>query len=118
MYNYLGVTAVNTDKEKLIEIIFDASSREDEVDDAVMDLAKFDDDFVIEILLRVANDPTFDEMIRASAGESLADIWIRRNEIDYKQLTSLTGAALNEALAMIKSKRSDWYTHFGKLRRH
>lgn len=65
--------------------------------------------------MKVANDASFDDMIRASAGESLADIWIRRTIIDYNQLGSLTEIALKEALALIKSKRTDWYTTFLEL---
>ncbi|WP_424769321.1 hypothetical protein [Paenibacillus sp. sgz302251] len=61
---------MNNDIEKLIAFIFDAHARDDEIDDAVLDLSKSDDDHVIHTLLKVANDPKFDEMIRASAGES------------------------------------------------
>lgn len=35
--------------------------------------------------------------------------------IDYKLLGSLTWIALKEALALIKSKRSDWHTTFTEL---
>ncbi|MCM3625756.1 hypothetical protein M3194_00080 [Paenibacillus glycanilyticus] len=106
---------MKTDKEKLIEVIYNDTSRDDEIDDAVMDISKFDDDDVIHILMKLANEASFDDMIRASAGESLADIWIRRSIIDFKQLGSLTGIALKEALGLIKSKRSDWYTTFSEL---
>ncbi len=106
---------MKTDKEKLISVIYDDTSRDDEIDDAVMDLSKFDDDDVIQILMKVANDASFDDMIRASAGESLADIWIRRSIVDYSQLGSLTETALKEALGLIKSKRTDWYTTFSEL---
>lgn len=109
------MTAVKTDKETLKSVIYNDTSRDDEIDDAVMDLSKFDDEEVIQILMKVANDASFDQMIRASAGESLADIWIRRSIIDYRQLGNLTEIALKEALAMIKSKRADWYTTFSEL---
>lgn len=109
------MTAVKTDKEMLISVIYNDTSRDDEIDDAVMDLSKFDDDEVIQILMKVANDASFDHMIRASAGESLADIWLRRSIINYTQLGTLTKIALKEALAMIKSNRTDWYTTFSEL---
>ncbi|SFM50003.1 hypothetical protein SAMN03159341_13917 [Paenibacillus sp. 1_12] len=91
------------------------TSREDEIDDAVMDLSKFDDDQVIQILMKVANDVSFDYMIRASAGESLAEIWLRTSSIDFIQLGSLSEVALNEALSLIKSKRISWYKTFLEL---
>lgn len=106
---------MKTAQELLISVIYNDTSREDEIDDAVMDLSKFDNDDVIQILMKVANDASFDHMIRASAGESLADIWIRRSIIDYTQLGNLTEIPLKEALAMIKSKRTDWYTTFSEL---
>jgi hypothetical protein len=80
------MTAVKTDKEMLISVIYNDTSRDDEIDDAVMDLSRFDDDEVIQILMKVSNDASFDHMIRASAGESLADICLRRSIIDYTQL--------------------------------
>ena len=53
-----------------------------------------------------ANDSSFDDMIRSTADESLADIWIRRSIIDYTKIGSLTEIALKEALVLIKSKRT------------
>jgi hypothetical protein len=50
------VRTSKTEIENLIGIVYDMTSREDEIDDAVMDLSKFDDDQVIQILMKVAND--------------------------------------------------------------
>lgn len=51
---------MKTGKEKLIEVIYDNTSRDDEIDDAVMNLSKFDDDDVIHILMKLANDTSFE----------------------------------------------------------
>ncbi|MEQ4485871.1 hypothetical protein QJS35_26175 [Cohnella silvisoli] len=80
-----------------------------------MNVSQFDDDGVIHILMNVANDVSFDDMIRASAGESLAEIWLRKSRIDFNQLGSLVGIALNEALTLIKSRRIEWYKTFLEL---
>jgi hypothetical protein len=42
--------------ENLISIIYNETSRDDEIDDAIIDLSKFDDDNVVQILMKVAND--------------------------------------------------------------
>ncbi|MCD9025051.1 hypothetical protein [Cohnella silvisoli] len=99
----------------MFAIIYDDTSRDDEIDDTVMNVSQFDDDGVIHILMNVANDVSFDDMIRASAGESLAEIWLRKSRIDFNQLGSLVGIALNEALTLIKSRRIEWYKTFLEL---
>ncbi|MGG4108867.1 hypothetical protein AAXB25_33765 [Paenibacillus lautus] len=41
---------MKTDKEKLISVIRNVASRDDEVDDAVIHLSKFNDDVVVDNL--------------------------------------------------------------------
>lgn len=80
-----------------------------------MNLSKFDDDDVIHILMNVANDVSFDDMVRASAGVSFTEIWLRKSRIDFNQLGSLVEIALNESLLLIKSRRIEWYIIFLEL---
>jgi len=49
----------NDDREiiqNLIEVLFDPDAREDEVDDAAMDLGEFDDDLALNALIRAATE--------------------------------------------------------------
>ncbi|GAB6992346.1 hypothetical protein [Paenibacillus pini] len=98
------------DKKSLFEILLDSSSNDAEKDDAVIELGiNFQDEETVDFLIKVSNDSNFDEMIVASCGESLGQIWLRTQRIDYEKLTCLRGIALSEALSLIKAKRPDWY---------
>ncbi|WP_215190842.1 hypothetical protein [Exiguobacterium sp. s7] len=91
-----------------IEILLDQTASDAERDDAAMDLGFSLNEEAVEIaLLTVANDETVDEMIRASCGESLAQIWIAHNQVSREKLSLLTGIALGEAISMIKSENME-----------
>lgn len=74
-------------KSELIAVLLDSTAREDERDDAAMDLADFDGNDVVQTLYTVATDQSLQsEMIKGSCGESLASIWIRTGTIDFEML--------------------------------
>ncbi|MFD1178410.1 hypothetical protein ACFQ3W_19215 [Paenibacillus puldeungensis] len=100
-------------KESLLEILFDPTSSDAEKDDAVIELgSSYQDDETVDILIKVSNDRNYDEMIDASCGESIAQIWLIHQRIDFKRLASLKGITLIEALSLIKAKRPDWYSTY------
>ncbi|SEG78800.1 hypothetical protein [Paenibacillus sp. UNC499MF] len=100
-------------KKAQIDILLDPYSTEAEKDDAAIDLGEhFEDEETIDVLLRVSNQDGIGEMVAASCGESLAYIWLRKTEINYDQLLLLKGAALHEALSLIKAHRSDWFAEY------
>lgn len=92
----------------LIEILLDKTASDAERDDAAIDLGYISEDEDVEAaLLTVANDEEADEMIRASCGESLAQIWIPHNQVSREKLSLLMGVALEEAMSMIKSENME-----------
>jgi len=98
--------------DELIEILLDPSSGDAEKDDAAMELGKYTEKRVEEVLFVVSNDFGYNEMIRASCGESLAEIWVQRARVDFSKMDRLTEVALVEALSLIRRKRPDWYEEF------
>ena len=93
----------------LIEILLDKTASDAERDDAAMDLGFILNDETVEVaLLTVANDKKTDEMIRASCGESLAQIWIGHNQVSHEKLALLTGIAMDEAMAVIKKENMEY----------
>ncbi|CAM4196542.1 hypothetical protein [Paenibacillus tarimensis] len=99
--------------KQLINVLLDVMAREDERDDAAIDLGNFEGDEVIQALCTVATDvSSCSEMVKGSCGESLALIWIRTGEINFKLLSQLEGTALDEAIGLIKERRTDWYLEF------
>ena len=100
-------------KDKLMKILLDPETSDAEKDDAVIDLgSNFQDNETIDFLINVSNDTSYDEMIRSSCGESIAHIWIHKQQIDYGILFNLKGAALSEALSLIQEQRPDWYENY------
>ncbi|WP_220685671.1 hypothetical protein [Paenibacillus lautus] len=71
-----------------------------ERDDAIIDLAEFNNNEVIEALFNIAKNDQVNRILQASAGEVLTEFWIRNLKIDYKKLTKFTNSALNEALGL------------------
>lgn len=104
------------DKESLLKILFDPTSSDAEKDDAVIELgSNYQDDETVDMLIKVSNDRNDDEIIAASCGESIAEIWLSRQRIDFKRLASLKGITLIEAVSLIKAKRPDWFNTYLEL---
>ncbi len=92
----------------LIEIVLDVTASDAERDDAAIDLGFVSNDPSVQAaLLTIANDKDTDEMIRASCGESLAQIWMKNNEFDLNNLSRLAGIAHVEALECFERENSD-----------
>lgn len=90
--------------EGLISALLDATASVDGRDDAAMDLADYDGREVEEALASVANDETAPEIVRASCGESLAEIWLRSGEINEAVFSSLKGIARVEAESLLGAR--------------
>lgn len=103
-------------KDKLLEILADPSASEAEKDDAVIELGNsFQDDETVDILIKVSKETNCDEMIAASCGESIGQIWIATQQISYEKLSHLKGITLTEVLSLIKAQRPDWYETYMEL---
>lgn len=97
-------------RERLLEILTDPTASDAEKDDAVIELGEnFQDAETVDILIKVANESNSDEMIKASCGESIGQIWLSTQQISYDKLSYLNGIALTEVLSLIKEQRPDWY---------
>ncbi len=99
---------IEQNMKQLIAVLKDKSARIDERDDAAMDLSSYDTPEVCAALLEVALDPETDEIIAASCGESLAEIWDTRGTIDIQSLDLLSGPARAEALNYLQAKHPEW----------
>lgn len=96
-------------KTHLIHLLPDCAAREDERDDAAIELADFSDGDVIQALFLVATDKSCpSDMVKGSGGESLASIWIRTGKVDMTLLHQLDGSARQEAMGLIKALRPQW----------
>ncbi|XVU28665.1 hypothetical protein ACQPZJ_16910 [Actinoplanes sp. CA-054009] len=88
----------------LIAVLLDATAREDERDDAAMDLSAHDEPEVHVALARVAVDPAESELVAGSAGESLAELWAARKAIDHMVFDRLVPVARAEAVGVLRRR--------------
>lgn len=94
--------------ELLIELLFDDDSSIAERDDAAMDLGDFSDDQVITALLLRAMNVNEDEMVLNSCGESIGNIWSKKDFFDEKVYHSLPGTVRFGVYVVIKSRKPEW----------
>jgi hypothetical protein len=92
---------------RLINLLRDKTARIDERDDAAIDLGTSDDPKALDALLEVACDPTENEMIVGSSGESIADIVVRNGRFDLTWLDGFAPAAKRELRARLAAERPD-----------
>ena len=98
--------------ELLISILLDNAAREDERDDAAMDLGKFDDSRALDALSQIASNPDECETILDSCGESVAKILVRRG--DYRKIIfdQLTSTAKRAAYSFIREVKPEWIEQY------
>lgn len=88
----------------LLEVLTDKSASLTDRDDAAINLGQYDEDRVLTTLLEVASDPAEEELVLSSAGESIAQIWLRCRRVDVDKLTGLQPIAKHEAIALLEKE--------------
>lgn len=88
-------------------MIRDPSATWAERDDAVIDLGTYEEPEVMATLISVASDVDEDEMIVASAGESIAEVWERQERFDADVLARVLPVARSEIEGWFGSARPD-----------
>ncbi len=92
----------------LIELLFDASARIDERDDAAMDLGDFDDDRALNALIAYATNENNEDFMMEACGESIARVLVHRDQFDINILNKLHPQAYHEAKSYIKGHKPQW----------
>lgn len=77
----------------LINTLLDYSAREDERDDAAMDLGEFDDDRALNALSQVASNPNEKDLVLNSCGESIAEILVKKGQYNQGILNKIAPTA-------------------------
>ena len=92
----------------LSEILLDRTAPLADRDDAATDLGCFADEAALDALIKIATDPSEPEMVVASAGESIAEIWLEFGQFDPVIFAKLVGPARSEAEGLLAIRRPDW----------
>ena len=87
--------------KKLLSILYDAKASEAERDDAIIDLGDYDDLSVEDALSEAANNLSLSDMLLSSIGETLANIWIRKKNVNTSILQALPFIAYREVINVI-----------------
>ena len=95
--------AVTNEPAGLIQVLLDEDAEFGDRDDAAMDLSAYDDDAVEKALARVACDIAADADLADTCGESLAEIWCRKERIPENILVRLTPVSLRIALGTMEA---------------
>ena len=99
---------MNNRVELLISILLDSNAREDERHDAAMDIGDYDDDRVVKALIKIASNPQENRIIRDACGESIAQIWIHRNNFNNRAYQKLQPDAQHIAKMYIYANKPEW----------
>ncbi|WP_068469661.1 hypothetical protein [Candidatus Protochlamydia phocaeensis] len=105
---------LNLDENKLnclVKTLLDKTASISERDDAAIDLGNFDNDQALNALLTVASDLKEEYSIMDVCGESIAQIWVKRNQLDLVSYKNLHPNAQYEAKMYIKINKPDWLTY-------
>lgn len=98
--------------ELLTKILLDINARTDERDDAAIDLGKYDDDRALDALLSIAMDSSADPFVMDVCGESIAEIWVKRNYFDLELYKKMTPPARHELYRHVKATKPEWIKKF------
>lgn len=93
---------------QLAALLRNQTARVDERDDAAMDLGESSEPEALNALMAVATSVEESEVLQASAGESVAMIWLRSGLFRRELLDRLTPVARSEAEALIRRERPLW----------
>jgi hypothetical protein len=98
--------------ELLIEILLDTNARIDERDDAAMDLGQYNDDRALNALLSIVLNPNEEKSIMDVCGESIAEIWVKRDYFDVNLYNKMVPLAQFELYSYIKGIKPEWIKKF------
>lgn len=94
--------------DALVRLLLDKTAEFGDRDDAAMDLGRFDEPMAEDALFHVATDSGEDIDLVETSGESLAEIWCRKNKLDRDAINRLQPPALGILTAYLRTHRPEW----------
>jgi hypothetical protein len=99
---------MKTQAQLLAEILLDDTASPFDKDDAAMDLDFFDEDIALQTLLKITTGEIADPAIVDVCGESIAQIWLRKNQFDLKTYQRLLPVARREVYDAVWGNKPEW----------
>lgn len=93
----------------LISVLLDYTARIDERDDAAMDLGEYNGDKVLDILTRVASNPSDNQVVLDSCGRSIGVILVKRDTMRPDILALLAPISKSTAIEYMKYYKPQWF---------
>jgi hypothetical protein len=99
--------------ESLIKVLKDPKADIAEQDDAARDLGDFNEDEALQALVEKAKNPeTDDYLVLETCGESISEIWLRRNFFSTETYDSLRRLARVAIYRDIQHAKPEWLAKF------
>lgn len=92
----------------LIAVLFASNAREDEKDDAALDLRRYPDERALQALIKAGSNPSEDSMVLDTCGESIASILVHRDECRMDIIERLDPIARRSAYDYIMVEKPTW----------
>ncbi len=102
----------NSQLIQLIQVMLDRTAYEGDREDAALQLARLSDTKAIPTLSRVALDTTESDVMRDSAAEAIARIWVQNDVFDGALYDSLQGIAKDVAITIIRNDKPEWLERY------
>ncbi len=93
--------------KQLIEVLLDRTAREDERDDAAMDLGDYKDLRALDALVKIASDPKEDEMVVDSCAESIGEICVALKYFDEESFKKMVPFAQRIVFGIIMARNPE-----------
>ena len=77
-----------------------------------MYIGNFNDNRALNALLKIASNSEENQIILDACGESIAQIWVKRNFFDIGAYNKLQPVAQYEAKMYIKMNKPEWFKNF------
>ncbi|CCB91816.1 unknown protein [Waddlia chondrophila 2032/99] len=99
--------------KKLTKIILDPLAADHEKDDAAMDLEDYNDIEALEALIKVASDPSANDLFALPQyGETIGIYWIRNDDFKKNIFLSLKDEAQGGVLSSIMRLKPEWIERY------
>ena len=96
----------------LIDVLLDKRPENYDRDDAALDLGAYDEPDAEEALFQVATDPATDDDLADRCGESLANIWCRKQSFNLERAKCLKGPAFRSLRHTLEALCPELVSHW------
>ena len=100
--------------QSLIEILMDKTARDDERDDAAIDLRAYKDIRALNALVKIASDVDEDHVLLDNCADSIGELFVEMNFFDRMLFSQMIPFAKKRVFGIISSRKPELIAPFLK----